>query len=78
MTAFLAGNRRLAASLARPDGDGQLPGVVVIHEVFGLNENIKDLTRRFAGAGYVALIVDSNNCRREINRILSQPMMSVH
>jgi carboxymethylenebutenolidase len=43
---------------ALPDGDGPHPAVVVIHEAFGLNENIKEVTRRFAGAGYVALAVD--------------------
>lgn len=44
--------------LATPDGDGPHPGVVVIHEAFGLNEHIKDVTRRIAGAGYAALAVD--------------------
>jgi carboxymethylenebutenolidase len=44
--------------LATPDGPGPHPGVVVIHEAFGLNDNIKDITRRFAEAGYVALAVD--------------------
>jgi carboxymethylenebutenolidase len=32
--------------------------VVVIHEAFGLNENIRDITRRFAEEGYAALAVD--------------------
>jgi len=44
--------------LATPDGAGPHPGVVVIHEAYGLNDNIKDITRRFAEAGYVALAVD--------------------
>jgi carboxymethylenebutenolidase len=44
--------------LAVPDGRGPHPGVVVIHEAYGLNDNIKDISRRFAGAGYVALAVD--------------------
>ena len=44
--------------LATPGGRGPHPGVVVIHEAYGLNENIKDITRRFAEAGYVALAVD--------------------
>jgi carboxymethylenebutenolidase len=44
--------------LATPEGTGPHPGVVVIHEAYGLNENIKDITRRFAEAGYVALSVD--------------------
>src|ERR1700737_2486625 len=44
--------------VAVPDSDGPPPGVVVIHEAYGLNENIKDITRRFADAGYSALAVD--------------------
>lgn len=46
------------AYLARPDGAGPFPAVVVIHEIFGLTENIKDIAERFATAGYVALAVD--------------------
>jgi carboxymethylenebutenolidase len=48
----------LNAYLAKPDSAGTFPGVVVIHEIFGLNENIRDIARRFARAGYVALAVD--------------------
>src|SRR5260370_21749374 len=43
---------------ALPDGDGPHPGVVIIHEAYGLNDNIKDITRRFADNGYAALAVD--------------------
>jgi carboxymethylenebutenolidase len=48
----------LSAFLAAPEGDGPFPAVVVIHEAFGLNDNIRAITRRFAGEGYVALGVD--------------------
>jgi len=41
-----------------PDGRGPHPGVVVIHEAFGLDEHIKDVTRRFAAEGYASLAVD--------------------
>ncbi len=45
--------------LARPTNtDGNLPGLIVIHEWWGLNENIQMMTRRLAGEGYVALAVD--------------------
>ena len=46
------------AYYARPAGDGPFPGVVVIHEIFGLNENMQDISRRFAREGYAALAVD--------------------
>jgi carboxymethylenebutenolidase len=48
----------LSAYLAVPDGDGPHPGVVIIHEAFGLNDNIRDIARRFASEGYAALAVD--------------------
>lgn len=44
--------------LALPDGAGPHPGVVVVHEAFGLNDNIRDVCRRFADEGYAALAVD--------------------
>lgn len=50
--------RRLRGHLALPDGDGPFPGVVVIHEAFGLNDNIREIAERFAGQGYAALAVD--------------------
>lgn len=37
---------------------GPYPGVVVIHEAFGLNDNIREICRRFADEGYAALGVD--------------------
>ena len=55
---FPSGSSSLAGYLARPEGSGPFPGVIVIHEVYGLNDNIRDVTRRFAEAGYAALAVD--------------------
>jgi carboxymethylenebutenolidase len=44
--------------LAFPDGSGPHPGVVVIHEAYGVNDNIKKITTRLAENGYVGLAVD--------------------
>lgn len=45
--------------LAWPKGhDGPLPGLIVIHEWWGLNDNIRAMTRQLAGEGYMALAVD--------------------
>ena len=41
-----------------PVGDGPWPGVVVIHEVFGLNDDIREHCGRLAAAGYVAVAPD--------------------
>jgi len=37
---------------------GKLPGVVVVHEYFGLNENAINSAKRLAALGYVALAAD--------------------
>jgi carboxymethylenebutenolidase len=44
--------------LARPSAPGSLPGMIVIHTAGGLAKHIRDVTRRFANQGYVALGVD--------------------
>ena len=46
---------KIQAYLSRPAGDGPHPAVIVIHEIFGLNEQIKGVADRFAREGYVAL-----------------------
>jgi carboxymethylenebutenolidase len=44
--------------LAIPDGEGPHPGVVVLHEMFGLNDDIRRITTRLAGEGYAAVAPD--------------------
>ena len=39
-------------------GEGPNPGVVVLHESFGLNDDIRRIAGRFAEAGYTALAPD--------------------
>src|ERR1700751_1260625 len=41
--------------LARPKAPGTYPGVLVLHEAFGLVEHERDVARRFANAGLIAL-----------------------
>ena len=49
----------LKAHLAVPPlGDGPWPGVVVLHEAFGLNDDIRQQADRLATAGYLALALD--------------------
>ncbi len=45
----------LPAYYARPDGAGPFPVVVVIEEIFGVHEYIKDTCRRLAKLGYLAV-----------------------
>jgi carboxymethylenebutenolidase len=50
----------LTGFLARPSTPpaGGAPAVVIIHEWWGLNDHMKDIARRFAAEGFVALAVD--------------------
>lgn len=48
--------RTLDAYLAEPEGvEQRYPAILVIHEIFGLDDHVRDVTRRFADQGYVAL-----------------------
>ena len=40
---------------ARPTGDGPWPVVIVVSEIFGIHEYIRDICRRLARAGYAAI-----------------------
>lgn len=53
------GDKPIRGYLAKPKAaTGALPGLIVIHEWWGVNDNIKAMTRRLAGEGYLALAVD--------------------
>jgi carboxymethylenebutenolidase len=60
MVEFPGGNavKKTAGFLARPRDVGRFPAVIVIHEIWGLVDHIKDVSRRLAAEGYVALAVD--------------------
>lgn len=55
---FPSGAAQLGGMIARPEGAGPFPAVVVIHEAFGLNDNIRTIARRLADQGYLAFAVD--------------------
>ena len=49
---------QISGYLARPLGAGPHPGVIVIHEVFGLVTHQKEVARKMAGHGYAAVAPD--------------------
>jgi len=53
---FEANGGKGTGYLAEPDGEG--PGVIVIHEWWGLDDGMRKMCDRFAGEGFVALAPD--------------------
>jgi carboxymethylenebutenolidase len=49
------GNLDIAAYLATPTAGGTYPAIVVVQEIFGVNDHIRDVTERIAREGYVAI-----------------------
>ena len=45
-------------AIAQPARDGLAPGIIVIHDAFGLVDHIKDLCQRFANIGFNAIAPD--------------------
>jgi carboxymethylenebutenolidase len=58
MIKFPSGEEQVAAYLAKPAGNGPFPAMILIHEWWGLNDQIKGLADKFAAEGYIALAVD--------------------
>lgn len=58
MVTFKAGSQDVSGYLVKPAADGKYPSVVVVHENRGLNAHIKDVARRLAVDGFLALAVD--------------------
>lgn len=51
-------NYNLPAYVARPSGGGRKGAIIVVNEIFGIHDYIKDVCRRFARVGYVAIAPD--------------------
>ena len=48
----------LRGVLAIPDGPGPFPSVIMVHEVFGIEENMRAQIERLCSAGYIVLMPD--------------------
>jgi carboxymethylenebutenolidase len=55
---YRSGDETVTGYLALPDGPGRHPGIVVIHEWWGLNDWVREQAQKLAAQGYVALAVD--------------------
>lgn len=56
---YPAGDITMKAYLAKPKKDGKYGAVIIIHENRGLNDHIRDVARRAAKAGYIAIAPDA-------------------
>ena len=45
----------MAAFVARPKGSDKYPGIFVFQEAYGVNSHIRDVTKRFAHEGFIAI-----------------------
>jgi carboxymethylenebutenolidase len=50
-----SGGDQIPAYRAHPDKPGKFPVILVVEEIFGIHEHIKDVCRRFAKAGHYAI-----------------------
>jgi carboxymethylenebutenolidase len=55
---YKSGDETVKGVLYTPDGKGPFPGIVVIHEFWGLNDWVKEQASKLAGEGYAALAID--------------------
>ena len=58
MVTFATGGIQMGAYRAKPRGKTNLPVIIVVQEIFGVHEWIRDIVRRFAKAGYYAIAPD--------------------
>ena len=55
---YKSGDETVKGILYMPEGKGPFPGIVVIHEWWGLNDWVKGQAEKLAGEGYAALAID--------------------
>lgn len=55
---YKRGEDTVTAMLYQPSGKGPFPGIVVIHEWWGLNDWVKEQASKLADQGYVTLAID--------------------
>src|ERR1700690_384622 len=55
---YKTGDETVQAILYAPEGKGPFPGIVVIHEWWGLNDWVKEQASKLADQGYAALAID--------------------
>jgi len=65
----MADGKMIPAYRARPNGNGRFPTVLVVQEIFGVHEHIKDLCRRLAKSGYMAIATELFARQGDVSKI---------
>ena len=58
MVQYSSGNITVRAYVAMPKVGDERPTIIVVQEWWGLNDHMKDIARRYAAEGYVAIVPD--------------------
>jgi carboxymethylenebutenolidase len=65
----MADGKVVPAYRARPSSSGRFPTVLVVQEIFGVHEHIKDLCRRLAKSGYMAVATEMFARQGDVSKI---------
>jgi carboxymethylenebutenolidase len=65
----MADGKMVPAYRARPSGSGKFATVLVVQEIFGVHEHIKDLCRRLAKSGYMAVATEMFARQGDVSKI---------
>ena len=65
----MADGKMVPAYRARPSGNTKFPTVLVVQEIFGVHEHIKDLCRRLAKSGYMAVATEMFARQGDVSKI---------
>ena len=72
---FQGGSGKIKGYLARPEGPGPFPGIIVVHEWWGLTDWVKGRADQLAKQGYVTLAVDLYGGRSTANASEAHELM---
>jgi len=72
---FAADGAVIPGYSARPDGNGTLPIILVVQEIFGVHEHIKDICRRFAKRGYTAVAPELYARQGDVSNLTDIPQL---
>jgi carboxymethylenebutenolidase len=75
MVSFATGGIKMGAYRAKPKGKRNLPTIIVVQEIFGVHEWVKDIVRRFAKAGYYAIAPDLYQRQGDATKVADIPTL---